>query len=372
MKKFTKICLIASLVLILIGGSICAIGFFSGGFRLVNAAAKNSVWWDWIDEITFDYEWEDDYGFGIREEVNDSIEEAMESVEDVWDDTWDEAWDEVKQEWSDHTDDFDDHMDEWDDYGDYDDEWEAAEFASLHGTDIPKEYLDTGIVASEISDLKITVGGAMVYLAESDNDHFGVQVDGNEKYKYAEDNGVFYLQGVRKRLHANDMSFVENEKVYLYIPKGMKFRDVDITIGGGLVQIAAMDADDMDLNIGAGVVTSEKINCRSLELEVGAGKSILKGVETSELSMNVGMGEAAVAATVADKIDVECGMGQVNLKLGNKETDYNYRLNCTAGGIDLNGKSYKGLGKEQYINNSAAGECELECAMGSIRVAFEE
>ncbi len=44
MNKFTKICLITALILILVGGTICVIGFVSGGWKQVDEIGQNSSW----------------------------------------------------------------------------------------------------------------------------------------------------------------------------------------------------------------------------------------------------------------------------------------------------------------------------------------
>lgn len=331
MKKFTKICLITSLVMILVGGSIFTITLFKGGFRLVSYVAEDIRWFDWIETAAYKYAWMHD--------------------------------------WEDYTGDREGYTGEWREEMH---DWEDNEFLSLDSADMTGEYQDTGISASEVRDLKIEIGGAAVYLAESDNDNFGVRIDGEGKYQYAEKDGAFYIKNRGKGFHAWEQPFAENEKVYLYIPKGMRFQEAEIVIGGGMAQIEALEAEEVDLEVGAGVISSEMIKCRTMNVEVGAGNAVLNGIDTSKLGMEVGMGEASVWAVVTDGIKAECGMGQISLRLGGRETDYNYDLSCSAGDINLNGKSYEGLAKEKHIRNNAPAQCELECAMGSIEVIFEE
>ena len=54
MKKFTKISLFTSLILILIGGTICVIGAVSGGWKLVREIEGNGRWWQMIDKVSDD------------------------------------------------------------------------------------------------------------------------------------------------------------------------------------------------------------------------------------------------------------------------------------------------------------------------------
>ena len=55
-----------------------------------------------------------------------------------------------------------------------------------------------------------------------------------------------------------------------------------------------------------------------------------------------------------------------------KESDYNYTLDCGIGSLELNGKSYSGLGREQNIDNQASKKIAMECGIGEIELNFED
>ncbi len=48
MKKFTKICLITSVVLVLLGGTICILGAISGGWRMIYGMDRSSALWRFV------------------------------------------------------------------------------------------------------------------------------------------------------------------------------------------------------------------------------------------------------------------------------------------------------------------------------------
>ena len=175
MKKFGKICLIASAVLILIGGTICVLGFFSGGWRMVNEMEMDDDFWHFVSWFGGE-----DAVRNIRHEMTQEVREEMEDIEE----------------------------------------------------DIREENEDTGIEADKVKKLKIEIGGAALCLMESGNNNFGVKIDGKGDYQYYESGGVFHLEGGYDRFTGN-----RNEKVYLYIPGGKNFDDVKIDVVGVYIRI---------------------------------------------------------------------------------------------------------------------------------------
>lgn len=312
MKKFTKVCLVTSLILILIGGTICVIGAISGGFRLVNEMDRGEKIWDFLDRVAAAYDW--DYS-------SDRLK--MDDID----------MDEIK----------------------------INESAKDNGI-----YSDTGIHAEDVEKMEIAIGGAALYLKRSEDDNIGIRIEGSGKYRYHESGGVFYLEGDKRKVKINS-----NEKVYLFIPQGKSFDKVEIEVGGGLMEIEELTADEVDMTAGAGMISSEQIKCRSLNVEAGAGMIKLQNVDAGKLDLDVGVGEAVIEGNVKEKIDAECGMGTIELILDNDEKAYDYELECAAGSIELGGKTYSALA-ETEIDNHADGKCTLECNMGSIRVDFRK
>ena len=335
MKKFTKIGLIPAAVLVLIGGTICVLGFVSGGWGLVDEMNMDDGFWHFLSRVGGEdavrhirHEITDD----ITDDIADSIREEAEDIED-----------EIRKETEDDV---------------------RKAIQGEFGAKASGENGNTGIGANQVRELEIQIGGAALCLMESGDDHFGVVIDGKGDYRYYESEGVFYLEGGKKH------TTVHNEKVYLYIPKGKHFDDVEIDIGGGIISIDGLSADEVEMNAGAGVITSEQINCRSLSVEVGAGEAVLEGIEADEIDIEVGMGSATVSGKANYEIDASCGMGYLSLVLDHEETDFNYEIECAAGAINVGRQSYGALGNEAYVNNGASRECSLECSMGSIDVTF--
>lgn len=327
----------------------------SGVWRFVRRL-ENSYMMHWIDDI--------DVAEDIREEIVDVKNEVAEEIEDAWDDAlddmddaWDEAWEdgeeaertvsEVKKEMKDAGDDLSGMIEQ--------------EFRSK----APEGDAGIGISASQVKEMKIDIGGAALCFMESENDNFGLKIDGKGDYRYYESKGVFYLEGGKKHLTGNN-----NERVYLYIPAGKAFDEVEINVGGGLISIGELNAREVEMTAGAGIITSDRISCRSLDVEVGAGEVSLEGIETDEMDIEVGMGTAYIKGKVGREIDASCGMGMIMADLDNAETDFNYEIECSAGSITLGDKKYSAFADDIHVNNGASGKCSLECSMGSIDIVF--
>lgn len=352
MKKFTKICLITAAILILIGGTICALGFVSGGWRMVDEMEMDHGFWHMMSRL------EGTYAGNIINDIRyETTGEIREEVEDIKN----EIKEEIKEAWEDARDDIEDARED------------VREARNEVMEEIEEEFLaktpagngDTGIDAGQVRKMKINIGGAGLCLLESGNNNFGVLIDGKADYRYYESKGVFYLEGGKKHLTGNN-----NEKVYLYIPKGKNFDEVEINIGGGLISIGELDADEIEMNTGAGVIACDRIRCHDLSIEVGAGEAVLGGIEADEMDIEVGMGSVSVQGRINREIDASCGMGYISMELDNAETDFNYKIECAAGAIRVGDRSYGAMKSEIKVNNGASGECSLECSMGSIDVAF--
>lgn len=308
MKKFTKICLITSLVLIIIGGIISVIGVFTGGWRLVSEVRGDEGWWKVVDRVTDAYDW---YPSDYR-------------------------------------------RNDWDNLG-------AGDYEKL-------EYKDTGIAGEEVTEMRIDIGGAALYLLEAEDNNFGFKKEGRLDYECYLERGTLHLESDSNRYRLNNLT---DEKVWLYVPAGMDFDRISINVGAGMAQAGELHADEIDLEIGAGMLVSDRIVCRSLDVESGAGKVTLNGIEATDMVLNVGAGHAYAQGSVSGDIDVECGVGAVEVALSEDFEHYNYKVECAAGTVKLGDKSYSAFAADKYIDNRAQAECSLECAMGTIKIDFE-
>ena len=109
-----------------------------------------------------------------------------------------------------------------------------------------------------------------------------------------------------------------------------------------------------------------------ISVDMGAAECQFSQIYTNKLDIDTGVGAVTFTGTVAGDVELETGVGDVTLNLTNPEQDYNYRIECGVGTIQVGGSSYTMLSHETHINNNAAYNMELECGVGSIKVNFSD
>ncbi len=204
------------------------------------------------------------------------------------------------------------------------------------------------IAGQGIDTLYITAGAGEFKFQEWDEDDFKIEISGRGECDYYIKDGKLYVEGFKK---LNKINGYENNRITLYVPDGVQYDYINLEIGAGKFDVKGIQAKEM--------------NC-----DVGMGAADLKNMDVGKLEMQVGMGEITFAGKAAGDVTVSCGMGHISMKLEGSEQDYNYALSCAAGSINLANQSFSMLAGEKNIDNHAANNVSLECAMGSINVDF--
>ena len=116
----------------------------------------------------------------------------------------------------------------------------------------------------------------------------------------------------------------------------------------------------------------ESLEFESLEIDAGVGEVSMDGmVSCGKADVECGVGSCILMLDVREKLDLECGVGEINLVLTGKKRDYNYRLECGIGSIQIDGDSYSELGGKQKLDHGADREIDADCGVGSVSIEFE-
>ncbi|SET45973.1 hypothetical protein SAMN05216313_106204 [Enterocloster lavalensis] len=118
------------------------------------------------------------------------------------------------------------------------------------------------------------------------------------------------------------------------------------------------------------VIVPEKYYFDKVEVEAGAAACEINGIVTRKLELQSGVSSMAFTGRVDEKLEVETGVGVTSVKLTGSREDYNYKIQCGAGSVNIDGDQYSSLGVERKIDNRAARSMELECGVGTIEVQF--
>lgn len=339
MKKFTKISLI-------VVGIIAGLGIILCGVAALMGATYGDIWknreiycGDWYigdhgihykNEYEFD-DWEEDF-----DEMGETIEDATADIQD-----------ELDNQLSDLN----------------------TELSSFPETSVLKQ----DVALSEVKNIKLNIDAAYLKVVpSSEAETVSVElVEGKEKYYSCTLNGETLIVKYDEDHHVKSFS----PKIKLAIPEEASFEKITINTGAveGEVTLDSLTCENMDINVGAGDFRINKVAVTDkFELVIGAGNVEIKDGEYKDVRVECGVGKLDLKGKVTGDITGHCGMGEMELELKGKETDYNYKLSCGLGKIEINDNNYSNIsGSRKIQNEGAVGTIELDCGMGGIDVEFE-
>lgn len=219
---------------------------------------------------------------------------------------------------------------------------------------------------TDIDSLSFEIMHAKINISETEKDE--IVVDVPEEYNFFQEGKKLIIDSENIDINVWNKEIPE---INVYIPKDMRFKNVDMEVGAGTAEIDSISADKMTLEIGAGEAEintldiSEKCN-----IEVGAGNLDIKNYQGKATELSVGAGNAAIVGSILGNTDIECGLGSVKVTLINTKRDYNFDISGGMGEIVIGEAKYSGTGFEDYINNDAEYEMKVECGMGDVTVEF--
>lgn len=156
------------------------------------------------------------------------------------------------------------------------------------------------------------------------------------------------------------------------LPAGMTLDMMDLDIGAADAHFEVTDVTcrKLLLDVGAANVIAEKFNVTELlDISVGVGNVEIYDGTYENVIIDCGMGNFTMKGTVAGNLTADCGMGNVELELTGEEDDYNYKLSCGMGALEVNGNTYSSIaGSHNVTNEGAIGTIDLDCGMGNMEL----
>lgn len=339
MKKFTKVCLLTALILLIVGIAFCSLFGMAGGYSQLESIRGSNDLTVHLGNLQFGIPYRF-WHFGI------------------WDNAIDWRWDILTG---------------------------GKELVGHEKTRI----FDHG---DQIRDITIDAGGANLVIKESEDDDIWLENrSSSEKVRYEADSDRITVQaGYRRRIFGLGSMSDSSGEIYLYLPKDMALDTIEMEIGGGKLDsigltaseiyvelgggkmvLDSLSADSVELEIGAGKVDLKSLNAGYAELEVGAGKLSVNDMDVSELVLDVGTGKADLEGKITDYANMACGVGNLDILLTGNERDYDYNLECAIGKVNIGSNRYSGLASERYVNNDSRRLISIDCAVGTVNVDFK-
>ncbi|MCR5460350.1 MAG: DUF4097 domain-containing protein [Acetatifactor sp.] len=224
--------------------------------------------------------------------------------------------------------------------------------------------------ADGVEKIKLDIGGCEVTILDSEDDDFWVEAKNVQKFQAYVDGETLHVVNTSKEKTISGLN-IKNVKITLYVPEGLVFDKAEIELGAGIIHSDAFAAKKAEIKIGAGDLQLKSMDSDDVKIQIGAGNVEIGDASIDKLECKVGAGNFTLKGELHDDVKVDCAMGNISLDLKNAYKDFDYEVKCSAGNIDLNGKKYTGLSKEEKIDNDAEHEMKLECSVGNVDVSFK-
>jgi len=351
MKSFNKFCLILAGVFVVLGiigvTAGMALGARPGQF-LNMVHYRNSgwpLWWRQTNVADLTEDWLDDSLEDAGDWLEDSLDDSLDDLDDRLDGSWD---------WS-------------------EDVWRYWEDPDMKDVDELKKLIGGGVDTFEgdygspdTRKLKLDLNSSFVKIYTYDREEIRIEGANAQRYlKILENGDTLTLEDHRK-------SRKKPLILVIYLPQ-RQLENLDFDMGASEFYASELSAEKITIDMGAGEAKAESLNAEKVEMGLGAGIFTVRNIEAEEKAvLNVGTGELVVERFAGGDLELDCGIGHISLTATGKESDYNYTLDCGIGSLELNGKSYSGLGREQNIDNQASKKIAMECGIGEIELNFED
>lgn len=228
----------------------------------------------------------------------------------------------------------------------------------LTGCEDVAEPVDSVTKITEgVSVLELEIGAADVHVREGEQ--FRVETD-NPFIKVTLRNGVLTL---REEPHAADL---ESSKLVIEYPAGTSFREVEMDLGAGRLEIDALICGELDLDLGAGKTEIHSLTVTdSADISGGAGEILIHSGEIRNLDLELGVGSGVITALLTGSAEIDAGVGNLELNIPAPETDYTMKVTTGLGGVYLDG---------QLVRNGTHGtgpnKIKVSGGIGKVVVVF--
>ncbi len=222
-------------------------------------------------------------------------------------------------------------------------------------------------IAESVDKLDIELSAASLTISTAYVDHITVTTNLKD-LTVKENNGKLTVKEKQKIFNVTHTdAYVEI--VLPLIEQGCEvfspqLKDVDIEMGGGILDIMGLNADEFELALGAGEANLRFLYIKKADIEGGAGDLSISGGEYSELDLEMGVGELEMV-TVLSRAEVNVGIGNADITLLGNKDDYKLVLAKGIGGITVDGEN---------VGNSTVGngECKVKVngGIGDIKICF--
>ena len=206
-----------------------------------------------------------------------------------------------------------------------------------------------------MKEMDIDVKRVNIYIKYDDN--FGVSTTNKYIKGRIQDNKLY--------IYEVDHSVIEKYAgdLYIFIPIGYVFDEVDIDNGAGRVEIDELKTRELSLELGAGRVNMSNIEVyEKMDINGGAGSIKIDNANINNLDMDMGAGKTQISGYLKGNNEIDAGVGTLILELF--DDDYKISVDkgigkATYNGQDINSNEVYGNGYNNVIIDGGIGSIKI-------------
>lgn len=206
-----------------------------------------------------------------------------------------------------------------------------------------------------MKEMDIDVKRVNIYIKYDDN--FGVSTTNKYIKGRIQDNKLY--------IYEVDHSVIDKYEgdLYIFIPFGYIFDEVDIDNNAGRVEIDGLKTGELSLELGAGKVNMSNIEVyEKMDINGGAGSIKIDNASINNLDMDMGAGKTQISGYLKGNNEIDAGVGALILELF--DDDYNISVDkgigkATYNGQDINSNEVYGNGYNNVIIDGGIGSIKI-------------
>lgn len=172
----------------------------------------------------------------------------------------------------------------------------------------------------------------------------------------------------------------DSARITIQMPDGMQdqkqvLQELNLEqAAGGIFIDMPLTSEVININVKAGECeASQKLTAlKNIFIEVGGGQIDLDEVSAEEISLKANAGQIDTEKLEADAIRIECGVGDIQTEVAGREQDYDYDVTCSMGDVEIGDNRYSGFSSKRRIENGGGKVMEVDCGVGRVEVSFEK
>lgn len=223
-----------------------------------------------------------------------------------------------------------------------------------------------------IANLNVDVDLANITIKNTDATYAKVSLEeGYRKYYEAKVDGDTLYVNYDVAGH----NFKQGPKIVIELPKEMQLETIYIDTDLGEVKLLEIKqpVGVLEINSDLGNIHVEGCEVSGNAIMTAAlGNITIDDSEFKRIDLSADMGNIEFAGKVEGDITAQADMGNIEVELDGKESDYNIELSADMGDVKYKDQKQSGMGGSfTYYQEEAIGDIVLNCDMGNVELEFD-